>query len=91
MPIFRLEPIDPTDADWEGAAFAETVWTEAKDEAAARAQVTALTRPFTHEAYLRGRVRRWPWMFAARCEIDAERVDVSMGQMVTADGRTIGP
>jgi hypothetical protein len=90
MPIYRLEPIDPTDVAWDGAAFVEAVWTEAPNEAAARSLVSTLTWPFTHSVSSLGRARRWPWMSAARCAVDDEHPTVTSGTLVTADGCTLG-
>jgi hypothetical protein len=90
LAIYRLEPIDPTDVAWEGAAFVEAVWTEAPDEATARSLVSTLTWPFTHNVWLSQRSRRWPWISAARCAVDPDHPAVTSGTLVTADGCTLG-
>jgi hypothetical protein len=91
MPVFCLAPIDPSDDAWKGAAFVQRIWVEAIDEPAARAQATAITRPYSHIACIRGRVRHWPWIFAATCEVDADHPGVSPGRALTEDGRLLGP
>jgi hypothetical protein len=65
MPVFCLAPIDPSDDAWKGAAFVQRIWVEAIDEPAARAQATAITRPYSHRGRSVARPMSRAWIYWA--------------------------
>jgi hypothetical protein len=87
VPIYKLTPRDPTDTVWEGSPFVETVWTDARNEHAARVRVSIVARAINLSPMRP--MNDWPWIYSARCTIDETHAAISSGEVVTADGRPI--
>jgi hypothetical protein len=86
LPIYRLEPIDPTDSIWNGEGIKEAVLIEAVDEQMARGRVAALAFSNMRRSSPRRPAATSLWLFssAASCILAADHPGAA------TDGRSAG-
>jgi hypothetical protein len=91
VPIYRLEPIDPTDSIWQAEGIKEAVLMEAADEQMARGRVAALAFSSMRRSSPRRPAAPSLWLFssAASCILAADHPSVPTPAMAgrAADGR----
>ena len=65
LPVYRLEPVDPTDSVWEGSRMKEAILTDAPDEEMARGRVAALALAGMRRSSTRRPAPHSLWLFSS--------------------------
>jgi hypothetical protein len=92
MPVYRLDPINLSDARWRTmSSIKECVWVEADTPEQARDLVAGRTAIAVAPTVRFAPIQRSPWLdeSLSLCVMDRPAIDVPKGEIVKADGSRV--